>query len=186
MIGSETKTGVENFTRQLLDEHGLYKWDIVWSRSKKAIGQAAIKRDRLTGELRDREIRLSKFWFVDMGEDKVARKLRQNPDTDANDDVLEDVIRHEIAHALDYEDRGRSDHGRKWKAKCRKTGANPERTTEMPLDLQLVAASWLRVCDRCGLKIPYYSKPGGRECSCPDCSEGAGFDPNAKLKIVKA
>lgn len=38
-----------------------------------------------------------------------------------------DTILHEIAHALDYEDRGTSDHSAKWKAWARKVGARPER-----------------------------------------------------------
>lgn len=185
MIGSETKAGIEEFTRQLLAEHGLEEWDVVWSRAKKSIGRAAVKRDRVTGALRDREIRLSTFWFVEAGENEVARKLRQNPDTDANDNVLEDVIRHEIAHALDYEARGTSDHGWKWKQKCEVTGADPTRTTEMPEDLAMLAASWFRVCDTCDFKVPYYSKPQKEHASCPDCSSGRGYDPDAKLRIVK-
>lgn len=185
MIGSETKTGIEKFTRQLFAEHGLDEWDVVWSRAKKSIGRAAVKKVRATGELRDREIRLSTFWFVEMGEKTIARKLRQNPDTDANDDVLEDIIRHEIAHALDYEDRKTSDHGWKWKRKCEETGADPTRTTEMPDDLKMIGASWLRVCDHCDFKVPYYSKPQKKRVSCPNCSTGRGYDHSARLRIVK-
>jgi len=42
-------------------------------------------------------------------------------------DVLLDVIRHESAHAVDYECRGKSDHSAAWKKVAIEFGANPDR-----------------------------------------------------------
>lgn len=42
--------------------------------------------------------------------------------------LMEDVVRHEIAHALDFETRGRSAHDRVWKRWARLCGADPTRT----------------------------------------------------------
>lgn len=44
--------------------------------------------------------------------------------------IMEDVARHEIAHALDFETRGRSGHDRVWKAWARRCGADPTRVYE--------------------------------------------------------
>lgn len=44
--------------------------------------------------------------------------------------VMEDVARHEIAHALDFETRGRSGHDRVWKEWARRCGADPTRVYE--------------------------------------------------------
>lgn len=38
-----------------------------------------------------------------------------------------DTIRHEIAHALDFDRNGKSDHGPRWKAIAREVGAKDER-----------------------------------------------------------
>lgn len=40
---------------------------------------------------------------------------------------IEDVIRHEYAHYMDYMFNGNSSHGASWKAGCRKIGALPTR-----------------------------------------------------------
>jgi predicted SprT family Zn-dependent metalloprotease len=48
-------------------------------------------------------------------------------------DVMEDVVRHEIAHALDYEERGRSAHDARWKAWAVRCGADPTATYDGPL-----------------------------------------------------
>ena len=45
----------------------------------------------------------------------------------SSDLVVEDTIRHEIAHALAWIEFGDKSHGPVWKAMCKRTGANPER-----------------------------------------------------------
>lgn len=44
--------------------------------------------------------------------------------------LMEDVARHEIAHALDFETRGHSAHDETWKAWARRCGADPTRAYE--------------------------------------------------------
>jgi hypothetical protein len=44
--------------------------------------------------------------------------------------LMEDVARHEIAHALDFETRGRSAHDAVWKTWARRCGADPTRVYE--------------------------------------------------------
>ena len=59
-----------------------------------------------------RRIELSKA-FIDSGETFAK---------------MEDTIRHEIAHALEYEIYGTRGHGIRWKRMCAITGADPSRT----------------------------------------------------------
>lgn len=46
-------------------------------------------------------------------------------------DIIEDTIRHEIAHAIDYVTRGTSNHDRVWKAWAVKCGAAPNRCKDL-------------------------------------------------------
>ncbi len=81
----------------LLGEFGLYSWAIALDRSKVRFGQC---------RHRNHTIGLSKA-LVELNER----------------DEVEDVIRHEIAHALCGPGAG---HSRVWKRKCIEVGARPE------------------------------------------------------------
>ena len=43
---------------------------------------------------------------------------------------IRDTILHEIAHALDFHDRGTTDHGRNWRRHCRRIGCVPRRCSK--------------------------------------------------------
>lgn len=45
-------------------------------------------------------------------------------------DSIRDTMLHEIAHAIDFEKRGTSDHSRHWKAIAQEIGANPSATSK--------------------------------------------------------
>jgi predicted SprT family Zn-dependent metalloprotease len=77
-----------------------------WANGKRTLGSC----HHVRGSERGRYISLSKTYV----------KLN-------NQSLVEDTIRHEIAHALDVLDRGDSDHGFNWRLKCQITGANPSR-----------------------------------------------------------
>ena len=72
--------------------------------------------------------------------------------------VVEDVIRHEIAHAIDYERRGRSDHGRRWKSICLRIGADPTRTYDSD-HLPQPPAKYTAICPNCARETAYYRVP---------------------------
>ena len=86
--------------------------------------------------------------------------------------VMEDVARHEIAHALDFETRGRSGHDAVWKALAVRCGADPAATYRgrLPDDgtSRLVAA-----CPACGFTRPFHRTPA-RAYLCPDCARLPG------------
>ena len=99
--------------------------------------------------------------------------------------VMEDVARHEIAHALDFESRGRSGHDRYWKQWARRCGADPTRTHEGPLEG--VQSKYLGVCPACGKGHAFYRKPK-RIHGCPDCCHrhnGGTYVERFRLRIVE-
>ncbi|MCB0720306.1 MAG: SprT-like domain-containing protein [Bacteroidetes bacterium] len=81
--------------------------------------------------------------------------------------IMEDVARHEIAHALDVETRGRTDHGRAWKRWARKCGADPARLYEGD-EVKAIKPKFLGVCPACGTEYPYYRRPK-RAVACAGC-----------------
>ncbi|MDG1950060.1 MAG: SprT-like domain-containing protein [bacterium] len=95
------KNTLEWLANTLLEEWGLTEkgWRFVWGNRKRSFGVC---------RSRAKTIELSLYLLPTI-----------------NDDSAEDTIRHEIAHALDFDDRGRSDHSYKWKAWAIKVGADP-------------------------------------------------------------
>lgn len=83
-------------------------------------------------KVRKKKILISKFF------------LKHNLDTFAN--ALEDTVRHEIAHALDAELRGHSDHGPQWKKIAKQVGAIPKAASKA-LDGE---HKWTLKCPSCG------------------------------------
>lgn len=68
--------------------------------------------------------------------------------------AVEDVIRHEIAHAL----AGPVGHGPEWVKMCAYTGAKPERCVNLDT-LNAAAAPWYLVCAACDYRAPMYRRP---------------------------
>ena len=71
---------------------------------------------------------------------------------------VENTVRHEIAHAVDWERRGRTNHDRTWKAVARACGAKPERTytSDLPDD---PAAPYDVMCLSCDATLDRYREP---------------------------
>lgn len=128
-------------------------WDFKFSRAKKAIGHTEHPR---------RSIALS-------------RVLIQNG---LSENIIDDTIRHEISHALDYEIRGTTDHGPEWKDLARRCGADPERTSDLPEEVP-PAYRWHRWCPECEAVVgKYYRRPTSDRYVCREC--------RSELDIVKA
>lgn len=81
--------------------------------------------------------------------------------------LMEDVVRHEIAHALDVDARGKTDHGPHWRAWARRCGADPARLYEGTADIRL-PPKYVGVCPSCGDRIEYYRRPR-RPGACATC-----------------
>lgn len=81
---------------------------------------------------------------------------------------VEDTVRHEIAHAIDYELRGTSGHDAVWKRLAIRCGASPKaKAGERPTDEH---APWRANCPSCSYNLPLYRRPTRRYlCTrCPD------------------
>jgi predicted SprT family Zn-dependent metalloprotease len=88
---------------------------------------------------------------------------------------VKDVILHEIAHALDWEERGDSDHSQHWKAWARKVGADPDRCYD-PDEVVGVDYDYFHWCANCGHKYGRYRRNLKDELyTCGKC-DGHSFD----------
>ena len=71
---------------------------------------------------------------------------------------VDDTLRHEIAHAIDAERRGRSGHDATWRALAVACGARPERCYHGPTPDDPTSA-YAAACLRCGAASPLYRQP---------------------------
>ena len=79
-----------------------------------------------------------------------------------------DTMLHEIAHAIDYEIRGTSDHSWKWKQVARAVGCNAERTGHADYDQENITSRYTLTCKSCGTKRPSH-KIKRRKGGCASC-----------------
>ncbi len=114
---------------QSLSDRG---WTFGFDRARKRLGVCRIGRKQIT----------------------LSRHLTQT----LPDDEVEDTIRHEIAHAIDYEQRGKSAHDATWKRLARRCGAKPERcfSGDLPHD---EASPYVAACPSCRSETPLYRQP---------------------------
>ena len=97
--------------------------------------------------------------------------------------VLEDVIRHEIAHAIQYEQDGTSNHGRTWKAICKRVGADPSRLYEGEV-VARVPGRYVGRCPNCGHEEEYYRLPKNPRACSACCADHNGGRYAARFKLV--
>lgn len=99
---------------------------------------------------------------------------------------MEDVVRHEIAHAIDFETRGKSNHGAHWQALARRVGADPTRLYDGD-DLEGPPSKYVGICPHCGGEQPFYRRVK-RSYACPECcrkhARGA-FSERFRLRMVE-
>lgn len=74
-------------------------------------------------------------------------------------DEVEDTLRHEIAHAIDWERRGTTNHDRTWRAVAVSCGARPERTFRGDLPDDSTQAPYRAVCPSCGSTSGLHRQP---------------------------
>lgn len=80
----------------------------------------------------------------------------------------EEVIRHEIAHALDVEIRGKSNHDRHWKAIAQSILSTGARTFTKEQLKDEKTSKYTLICDNCGETQPSHRKKK-RKSACVDC-----------------
>ncbi len=96
-------------------------------------------------------------------------------------EVMKDTLLHEIAHALQFEKTGKTNHGREWKKIASTVGCSPRRCADLS-EVNLPAAKYIGICPCCSNKTNFYRKIS-KVYSCNICSKK--FDPRYKLKIIE-
>lgn len=98
------------FDRLVLMYPGLKQWTLNFNKnSMKVIAHCRWKKSKKGQVINCREINFSKKFLGYMSYEQII-----------------DTVRHEVAHAIDFERRGTSDHGPIWKAVAVEVGANPK------------------------------------------------------------
>jgi len=97
---------------------------------------------------------------------------------------IEETIRHELAHAFDFETRGRSDHSIHWKIWAMRCGAKPERCYK---GKNKPNPKYVGVCPTCGnVRGTWYRKPR-RNFYCAVCPRAyqnvSAYSKSVKLLI---
>ncbi len=94
----------------------------------------------------------------------------------ADEELINDTILHEIAHALTPG----AGHNWRWKMKCVEIGANPERCLpweDMPENMPRHEALWEAFCPSCNRRFKWKKRPHARMdhgCYCPACGSVRG------------
>lgn len=133
----------ETLARSLMDAFGLNDWVFGWMRSKRKSGQCRPGRIELSIHLPD--------W---------------NPP-----EVVENTIRHEIAHALAFLEDGEVGHGPAWVAACQRTGAIPSPVSDL---VKLPPGRWRANCPSCMKEYSLHRKPRATSHYCPRCGPDSG------------
>lgn len=140
-------------------------WRVEFDRAKRRLGLCKWKR-------RGRIVRILSL------SRHYARQLGWN--------VMEDVVRHEIAHAVDYERRGTSLHDDVWKVIARDVGADPTRVHEVA-ELRDPTSKYVGICPACNSLHPFYRRVT-RVHACPHCCRAFNdgrFSVRFRLLIVE-
>jgi predicted SprT family Zn-dependent metalloprotease len=127
--------------KNLIKEFGLSDWKIKFDRAFRRFGQCQFK---------NKTISLSRHLVL------------------LNDKThVEDVIRHEIAHAL-LGSHYRPWHGKKWKEMAVNCGAKPERCYDSTI-VKGVKHYWIGTCPGCGVQTKRYRRT---RIACRKCCNG--------------
>ena len=130
--------------RELMNEHGLEEWHLKLSHGKRRLGSCVYD---------TRTINLSRHL------------IRLNTEAE-----VEDVILHEVAHALAGP---RAGHGRAWKVEAARIGARPRRCAGPTV--RAPKGRWVGTCVTCGVKIRRHRRVRGL-CH-TSCRRAAERDP---------
>lgn len=108
--------------------------------------------------------------------------LEQNLDKSLE---FENTLRHELAHAIDFEMRGKSDHSKVWKSVAREVLCTAERCYSPDVIQTKVQTKYTVICDTCK-KEKAGHKRGQSACGvCCKKYNGGKYDEKYALRYVK-
>ena len=159
---------IQAFARNKMNEWGLIEkgWSFAWNTRLSSFGRCRFRRMAISGTVLLKQIELSSVSMM------ALSRAEQ-----------EDTVLHEIAHALDFETRGTSDHGLIWKQWAIKVGARPERCKEISNEgrTNLPPSKYILRCPN-GHEFARHRRLK-HEASCPKCSPR--YDERFKLKVIQ-
>ncbi len=97
---------------------------------------------------------------------------------------FENTIRHEIAHALEFELRGESDHGRLWKFIARQVLCTAERCFTSEQISVTATTKYTLICDSCGKQQPSH-KIKKRKTACGKCCNEFNFGRYSEKYVLR-
>lgn len=140
--------------RVMMNRYGLFHWGFSFLDGTKDLGQC---------DLSNLTISLSKQYVVH-----------------GDPELVDDTLRHEIAHALVTEDVGAlvyssqlEGHGKEWKEKCKITGAKPEQS-KSERDIQLF--KYKCHCPACGTVVGVHEIPQEYVLFCGYCDSDLALE----------
>lgn len=139
-------------------------WEYGYCKTRRAIG-------RCRYSYADRSVRQ-----VQISEYYLAMK-------DQNNETMKDCVLHEIAHAIDVERRGTTDHSAEWKYIARAVGADDTRTTDQIVQPK---GRYTLHCKNCGNTSEKYRRPT-RKSACGKCCKkhaGGRYDDRFEMTII--
>ncbi|MES2589742.1 MAG: SprT-like domain-containing protein [Bacteroidota bacterium] len=100
---------------------------------------------------------------------------------------FEDTLRHEIAHANDFEIRGTSDHGRVWKLIARQVLCTAERCFKSEQISVTETTKYTLICDSCGTQSPRHkaTKKKGACVKCCNAHNGGRFSERFLIRQIQ-
>lgn len=156
----------EDLARKLIAEWLHPTWTFHWNGSKTCHGECQVFDGKGNGSYK---IFLSRLY------------TKVNPR-----EVVEDTIRHEIAHALTVNSYG---HSAEWKANAIRLGARPEECAGS--EAVGIGYKWLAACGNCGKKYGAHRRTkdmadGDRACApCCHAHSGGEWDERFALTFIK-
>lgn len=152
-------------------------WKISYSNSKKSAGYCKWEGQRVNLlEVRyfNKQVQLSKYLLEqNLGEGKGAE--------------WEETIRHELAHAVDFELRQKSNHDKHWKAVAHAMLSTGERTFTKEQLADNKQSKYTLVCDVCGKETPKHRETK-RSYACGKCCKehnGGKFSVDFVMRLVQ-
>lgn len=124
-------------------------WNVKLGNAKNSAGRCT---RRSNGFDVKKYITLSKFWIQKHDKEKVL-----------------DTITHEIAHAIDIEQRGTTDHSFIWVNIHRELGGSGKRAFNSKIEDEEEIYKYHAVCENCGIIGGWQRKPKGNYYECKKC-----------------
>ncbi len=149
---------IRNMALSLMREHGLKTWTFKWA--KKEVGR---------------------FGFCDCTNKSISlSRLMTQHETDIN--RVKNTILHEIAHGIDCERRGFTNHDKVWQEIAKSIGCSAEKCGVSSGLEKKKFAKWIATCEHCGKEHYRYYKPKDGV-SCSDCDTKYNPDFGLDFKI---